>query len=95
MSAFSEIPNPELAQGGDPYHLQPSPGLRGRQPWGPMEQPYFATTAGTLWRVLPGATIPDSVKNVFAFGAAGVLARALSNSAGWVHIIVGGLALVR
>lgn len=48
--------------------------------WGPMEQPYFATTAGTVLRVLPGATIPDSVKKVFAFGAAGVLAGALSNA---------------
>jgi hypothetical protein len=48
--------------------------------WGPMEQPYFETTAGTVLRSLPGATIPDSVKKVFAFGVAGVLSRVLSNA---------------
>lgn len=48
--------------------------------WGPMEQPYFETTAGTVLRALPGANIPSSFAHVFAFGTAGVLTRALTEA---------------
>jgi ubiquinone/menaquinone biosynthesis C-methylase UbiE len=48
--------------------------------WGPMEQPYFETTAGTVLRFLHGAALPDSAKRVFAFGAAGALGGVLSDA---------------
>jgi SAM-dependent methyltransferase len=36
--------------------------------WGPMEQPYFETTIGAVLRTLPGASLPDSARRMFAFG---------------------------
>jgi ubiquinone/menaquinone biosynthesis C-methylase UbiE len=45
--------------------------------WGPMEQPYFATTVGTLLRMLPGAVAPEAGAKVFQFGKEGVLSRYL------------------
>ena len=44
--------------------------------WGPMDQPYFHTTIGTLMRMLQGAVIPESGK-MFAFADKGKLAEAL------------------
>lgn len=35
--------------------------------WGPMSQPYFETTIGTLLREIPGSTIPPSGANMFRF----------------------------
>jgi len=48
--------------------------------WGPMEQPYFASTIGTLLRLMPGAQIPEAAKSMFTFGEAGVLAGALRDA---------------
>ncbi|HKT50666.1 MAG TPA: methyltransferase domain-containing protein [Candidatus Angelobacter sp.] len=45
--------------------------------WGVMEQPYIASTIGTLLRVLPGAEIPAVAKKMFAFGQHGLLAAKL------------------
>lgn len=53
--------------------------------WGPMEQPYFDTMAGTVLRTLPGASLPGSVQSMFAFGNAGALSHAL-NAAGFKSI---------
>lgn len=48
--------------------------------WGPMDQPYFETTIGTVLRTMPGTTFPDSAKNMFAFGQPGVLAQKLTDA---------------
>jgi ubiquinone/menaquinone biosynthesis C-methylase UbiE len=48
--------------------------------WGPMEQPYFQTTIGTVLRMFPGATVRDSDKVMFAFGQPGVLAQKLRDA---------------
>jgi ubiquinone/menaquinone biosynthesis C-methylase UbiE len=53
--------------------------------WGPMEQPYFQTTLGTLLRLLPGAGIPESGRKMFAFGHPGTLAQLLRD-AGFARI---------
>jgi len=45
--------------------------------WGPMQQPYFESTIGTILRVLPGSPLPPSAKQMFRFGEAGVLSTAL------------------
>src|SRR5258708_3401295 len=48
-----------------------------RLAWGLMDQPYFETTIGTVLRMMPGATLPESAKNMFAFGRPGSLAQRL------------------
>jgi ubiquinone/menaquinone biosynthesis C-methylase UbiE len=48
--------------------------------WGPTQQPYFETMSGTVLRTLPGASIPSSAGNMFAFGTMGVLTRVLSDA---------------
>ena len=48
--------------------------------WGPMEQPYFDTTIGTVLRMLPGAVTPESGRKMFALGRDGRLAQALRES---------------
>ena len=48
--------------------------------WGPIEQPYFAATLGTLLRLLPGASLPESGKKMFAFQRPGVLAQAFRDA---------------
>lgn len=53
--------------------------------WGPMEQPYFQTTIGTLLRTVPGARLPETGKSMFAFGRPGVLAQAL-REAGFAEV---------
>jgi ubiquinone/menaquinone biosynthesis C-methylase UbiE len=45
--------------------------------WGPMNQPYFQTTIGTVLRLLPGAVPPESGRKMFALGEGGVLSQAL------------------
>lgn len=45
--------------------------------WGPMEQPYFQATIGTVLRMFPGAAIPDAARAMFTFGQRGVLAQKL------------------
>jgi ubiquinone/menaquinone biosynthesis C-methylase UbiE len=45
--------------------------------WGPMDQPYFATTIGTVLRLLPGIDLPESGRKMFALGQAGVLTQTL------------------
>ncbi len=48
--------------------------------WGPMEQPYFETTIGTILRVVPGAVLPDASKPMFKFGRREVLSGALQEA---------------
>ena len=48
--------------------------------WGPMDQPYFETTIGVILRALPDTTLPDSAKNIFAFGQPGVLSQNLADA---------------
>lgn len=48
--------------------------------WGPMEQPYFDTTIGSVLRMLPGAVVPESGRKMFEFGRDGLLAQALRES---------------
>ena len=48
--------------------------------WGPMQQPYFESTIGTILRLMPGSSLPDSARRMFRFGAAGELAAALKES---------------
>jgi ubiquinone/menaquinone biosynthesis C-methylase UbiE len=45
--------------------------------WGPMQQPYFETTIGTVLRAIPSSALPASGAAMFKFGNAGVLAGAL------------------
>jgi ubiquinone/menaquinone biosynthesis C-methylase UbiE len=45
--------------------------------WGPMDQPYFQTTVGTLLKLMPGTAIPKDGLKVFSFAEAGALAGAL------------------
>lgn len=51
--------------------------------WGPMEQPYFDTTIGTILDQVPGATVPASAAAMFKYGRAGTLSAAL-REAGFV-----------
>ncbi len=45
--------------------------------WGPMNQPYFETTIGTVLRTVPGASLPELAKQMFAFGQPCSLAQKL------------------
>lgn len=45
--------------------------------WGPMDQPYFLTTIGTILRMLPAASMPESGRKMFALGNKGVLTQVL------------------
>ncbi|HEY7403264.1 MAG TPA: methyltransferase domain-containing protein [Candidatus Angelobacter sp.] len=45
--------------------------------WGPMDQPYFKTTIGTVLRLMPGSAIPAAGLKVFSFAESGALAGAL------------------
>lgn len=53
--------------------------------WGPMQQPYFECTVGTVLRMLPDAKVPAPAATMFKFGAPGTLAGAL-REAGFQHI---------
>lgn len=48
--------------------------------WGPMDQPYFAATIGTVLRLLPGAVVPESGHRMFALGSTGVLSQTLKQA---------------
>jgi ubiquinone/menaquinone biosynthesis C-methylase UbiE len=52
--------------------------------WGPIDQPYFETTVGTVLRMLPGIGMPDSGRKMFALGHEEVLAKVLRES-GFTH----------
>ncbi len=45
--------------------------------WGPMQQPYFETTIGTILRLLPELQLPASGAAMFKFAQQGALAEAL------------------
>ncbi|MDR3763286.1 MAG: class I SAM-dependent methyltransferase [Acidobacteriota bacterium] len=46
--------------------------------WGSMQQSYWQMTVGTILRLRPELTIPDSARVLFKFGEPGSLARALT-----------------
>ena len=48
--------------------------------WGPMEQPYFETTIGTVRRMRPELAVPETARSMFKFGKAGTLSRALAEA---------------
>lgn len=48
--------------------------------WGPMEQPYFTATIGTILRLFPQLEIPPAARAMFKFGKPGVLAEMLSRA---------------
>ncbi len=48
--------------------------------WGPIEQPYFQTTALTILKVVPGSKIPPTAASMFRFGKPGVLVGALAQA---------------
>jgi len=45
--------------------------------WGPMDQPYFQTTIGTVLRMLPNAVMPESGRKMFVLAENGTLTQAL------------------
>jgi SAM-dependent methyltransferase len=45
--------------------------------WGKFDQPYFATTVGTVLKMLPDVELSSAGKNMNKFGTAGVLAGAM------------------
>jgi SAM-dependent methyltransferase len=45
--------------------------------WGPMQQPYFESTLGTILRLLPGAALPPGGAAMFKLGQPAALAGAL------------------
>jgi ubiquinone/menaquinone biosynthesis C-methylase UbiE len=53
--------------------------------WGPMQQPYFETTIGTLLEMLPELTPPQSALAMFKFGKRDTLA-ALLREAGFASV---------
>ena len=48
--------------------------------WGPMKQPYFETTIGTVLQKLPGAEVPIAACAMFKFGDPEVLAEAVAKA---------------
>lgn len=48
--------------------------------WGPMHQPYFETTIGTILKLVPGLELPKSGAAMFEFGKTGILASALATA---------------
>ena len=53
--------------------------------WGPMEQPYFELTAGTVRRMRPGLEVPETALAMFKFGVVGTLGARLG-AAGFVDV---------
>jgi SAM-dependent methyltransferase len=48
--------------------------------WGPMKQPYFESTVGTVLRMLPGGVMRESDLAMFAFAVPGILAQKLQQA---------------
>jgi ubiquinone/menaquinone biosynthesis C-methylase UbiE len=48
--------------------------------WGPMQQPYFESTVGTVLRTVRGTKLPDSATPMFRFGRTGVLTQILKDA---------------
>lgn len=48
--------------------------------WGPVEQPYFETTVGTVLRLCPTLSLPASGQAMFKFGRLGTLTGALHDA---------------
>jgi ubiquinone/menaquinone biosynthesis C-methylase UbiE len=48
--------------------------------WGPMEQPYFEMTMGTVRRIRPELEIPETARRMFKFGEQGTLGGALAEA---------------
>jgi ubiquinone/menaquinone biosynthesis C-methylase UbiE len=48
--------------------------------WGPMKQPYFEATIGTVRRLRPELEVPEAARAMFRFGKAGTLSRALAEA---------------
>lgn len=55
--------------------------------WGPMTQPYFDLTVGTLRRLMPELSIPESAQQIFRFGDPSTVSEALS-AAGFTNVRV-------
>jgi ubiquinone/menaquinone biosynthesis C-methylase UbiE len=53
--------------------------------WGPMEQPYFEATIGTILRTLPGMPVPATGAAMFKFSQPGTLPAVL-HAAGFTEI---------
>jgi ubiquinone/menaquinone biosynthesis C-methylase UbiE len=48
--------------------------------WGPIEQPYFETTALTVLKAVPGSGVPKQAAAMFQFGKAGLLSGYLRDA---------------
>jgi ubiquinone/menaquinone biosynthesis C-methylase UbiE len=73
---FSNLP-----QALGEFHRVVTPGDRiSLLAWGPMQQPYFDSTIGTILRLVPDAQVPANASSMFKFGVAGTLSRALQEA---------------
>jgi ubiquinone/menaquinone biosynthesis C-methylase UbiE len=45
--------------------------------WGPFEQPFFESTLGTILRLVPGTSIPETARALFRFAAPGSIEEAM------------------
>jgi ubiquinone/menaquinone biosynthesis C-methylase UbiE len=45
--------------------------------WGPWEQPFFESTVGTILRLVPGTSIPETARAMFRFAASGTIVERL------------------